>query len=236
MVENSNELREEQMESRSVLTEEPTNADVSKKGGFIRNRPFVIAFVSILLIIGLIGGFLYWQDLQTRIYIEKAEIYGPIISLAPRTAGEIDTLYVKEGDQVSEGQNLAKVGGQIVTAKTNGIILWVANTPGQMASNQTVVVKMIDPQSLRIVGHIQEDKGFSSIRVGQKIVFTVDAFDSKEYEGKVETISNSARQSSVVFSISDKREEREFDVTATFDVQASPELKNGMSAKMWIYK
>jgi hypothetical protein len=39
-----------------------------------------------------------------------------------------------------------------------------------------------------------------------------------------------------VFSISDKREEREFEVRAIYDTNAYPELKNGMSAKMWIYK
>jgi len=39
-----------------------------------------------------------------------------------------------------------------------------------------------------------------------------------------------------VFSISDKRESREFEVKALFDSQAYPELKNGMSARMWIEK
>jgi multidrug resistance efflux pump len=226
-MEDRNDLIEEQ-----VAVVEPTK----KTKSLIRNRPFIMGLVIVLLIVGLGGGYYYWQEQETRIYVEKAEIYGPIISLAPRTAGEVDTLYVKEGDRVSEGQNLAKVGGQLITAKTNGIILWVANTPGQMASNQTVVIKMIDPQALRVVGHLQENKGLSSIRIGQRVVYTVDAFDAKEYEGKVEMVSSTARQSSVVFSISDKREEREFDVTATFDVQGSPELKNGMSAKMWIYK
>jgi hypothetical protein len=43
-------------------------------------------------------------------------------------------------------------------------------------------------------------------------------------------------QSDIVFSISDKREEKEFEVKATFDADAYPELKNGMSAKMWVYK
>jgi multidrug resistance efflux pump len=177
-----------------------------------------------------------WLDIQSKIYIEKSEIWAPIISLAPKNIGEIDDIYVKEGDTVMDGQNLIKVGGQIITAKTSGIITWVGNTPGQLANSQTVVIKMIDPQRLRVVGHIQEDKGLSDIRIGQKVIFTVDAFGSKQYYGTIETIGTSARQSSVVFSISDKREEQEFDITASFDVNAYPELKNGMSAKMWVIK
>ena len=64
----------------------------------------------------------------------------------------------------------------------------------------------------------------------------MDAFGSREFEATVDEIAPAARSSDVVFSISDQREEREFDIIAAFDVKAYPELKDGMSAKMWIYK
>jgi multidrug resistance efflux pump len=95
---------------------------------------------------------------------------------------------------------------------------------------------MIEPKELRIVGHIAEDKGLADIKLGQKVVFTVDAFGSKEYSGVVSSISPTSRNSDIVFSISDKRQEQEFDVKVSYDVKSAPELKNGMSARMWIYK
>jgi len=95
---------------------------------------------------------------------------------------------------------------------------------------------MVDPHEYRLIGHIDEDKGLSDIKVGQDVIFTADAFGSKEYSGTVESINPSARQSDIVFSISDKREERQFDIYVKFDVTKYPELKNGMSARMWVYK
>jgi len=62
----------------------------------------------------------------------------------------------------------------------------------------------------------------------------VDAFDSKQFTGTVEEISQTSDQSSVVFSISDKRDEKNFSIKVKYDNY--PELLNGMSAKAWIYK
>jgi multidrug resistance efflux pump len=214
----------------------PTPSLLKKIISRIRGNPIIIAGFGIILVGAIIGGILFWRDLQSKVYIEKSEIYAPVISLSPKNPGEIDKFYVKEGDVVEEGQNLAKIEGQIITAKTPGIITWIANTPGQMANAQTVVVKMYDPHSLRVIGHVQEDKGLSAIHPGQQAVFTVDAYDGRQYSGVVESVASVARQGSIVFSISDKREEKEFDVNVVFDPDIYPELKDGMSAKMWIFK
>lgn len=203
---------------------------------FMRRNPLAMDLAIFLLLAALAGGFLYWQDIQSKIYIEKAEITAPIISLSPQVPGQIGKFYVQEGDRVSQSQRLVEVGEETITAKTSGMIIWVLDSPGQLASPQQPVVKMIDPREFRVVGRIQEDKGLSEIRAGQKVVFTVDAFGSRQYSGVVESVGESARQSDIVFSISGKREEREFDVEVMFDPSAYPELKNGMSAKMWVYK
>ena len=45
-----------------------------------------------------------------------------------------------------------------------------------------------------------------------------------------------SRASGIAFSISDKREAKEFEVRIRFNVDDYPELKNGMSAKAVILK
>jgi hypothetical protein len=52
----------------------------------------------------------------------------------------------------------------------------------------------------------------------------------------VDEVSPTSRQSDVVFNISSQRQEQEFNIKIRFDVNKYPELKNGMSAKSWIYK
>ena len=202
----------------------------------LRQRPLIAVAIVVFLVAAIAGGIYYYQILQSRIYIEKSEIYAPVISLSPDFAGTIDEIYIKEGDVVQKDQPLFKVGNHLLTASTGGIIVWFQNTPGQMAGPTTVIVKMVDPSSLRVIGHVEEDKGLSDIHPGQRVIFTIDAFDAVQYEGTVQSIANIADTSSVAFSISDKRAENIFDVTVAYDVTAHPELKDGMSAKMWIYK
>jgi multidrug resistance efflux pump len=218
--------------------DEPAAADGGKKSiaDAIRKNPLLVDAVAILLIIGLAAGVYVYQDMQGKIYIENAQISAPVIAIGPSAPGTIEKFYVEEGDEVAQGQKLAMVGNQTVYARTSGFIVSIRNAPGQFVGVQDWVVKMIDPRSIRLVGRVQEDKGLKDIKPGQKVSFTADAFPSRTYTGSVESIGETAREADIVFSISDKREEHEFEVNAIFDTREYPELKNGMSARMWVYK
>ena len=202
----------------------------------VRKHPLFFDAIFIIAVLVALAGIWYWQDMDSKIFIENAQISAPVISLAPMGMGQIDKFYVDVGDSVSSGQRLALVGDEVITAKTDGMIIWIKNNPGQISGPQDTLIEMIDPRQMRVVGRIPEDKGLKDIHTGQKVVFTVDAFGDKKYEGVVDSIGESARAGDIVFSISDKRQEQQFDVSVLFDTQAYPELKNGMSAKMWVYK
>ena len=218
---------------------EKTGTGAVSRAAQIRRHPWFNRVVLALVIIAALAGTLYWLDLESKVYIENAQITAPEIDLNPSADGIIDEIYVSEGETVKRDQILAKVGDEIIRAKTQGIVTGVRNTPGQVVNLLTdakPVISMIDPRQLRLTGRVQEDKGLRDIHRGQYVVFTVDAFPGNQYEGTVERVAPAARQGDVVFSISDKREEQEFDVTVSYDVIRYPELKKGMSAKMWIYK
>jgi multidrug resistance efflux pump len=202
----------------------------------LSKSPVVMGAAVVLLLAGLFFGFRAWQDISSKIYIENSEIQAPIITLGPDGSGVLKEVYVKEGDHVNMGQPLFNVGGRTTNAMTPGIITYIQDTPGQMASPQSAIVKMYDPESLRVVGHIQEDQGLNDLKVGQKAYFTLDAVDGKQYQGTVESIATVASDSSVVFSISDKRQEKDFDVKIRFELNNYPDIKNGMSAKIWVIK
>lgn len=195
----------------------------------------VITIIAVLIFSVFAGGIIYYQINHERIYIENSEISAPIILLKPQNSGILDQVFVRSGDSVSINTVVARVDGQPIKTKTAGIISYANNVPGQHVSSQDTIVKMFNPEEFRVIGHIEENKGLVDIKPGQKVVFTIDAFGLKKYEGIVESVSPIARRSDIVFSISDKREERQFDVNVKF-VTRYPELKNGMSAKMWIYR
>jgi multidrug resistance efflux pump len=202
----------------------------------IKGNPYLSFMIIIVLIGAIVGGYIYWQALQSRIYIEKSEISAPIITISAQQSGVLEKIRVNEGDNVGKGKVVAQVGSQLLETKTSGIVVYVKNTPGQTVTSQDAIVKMIDPAEMRVIGRIEEDKGLKDIKVGQRVIFTVDAFGSKEYAGIVDSIASSSRQSDIVFSISDKRQQKEFEVNVKFDVSKYPDLKNGMSAKMWVFK
>lgn len=205
----------------------------------IRNNPRLSGGLILIIIMIAIAGVLYWNDLQSKIYIENAQVSAPVISINPGTPGIIKELYVSVGDQVRKDQILAKVGDEVLVAKTRGVITGIENTPGQLVNpplDPRPVISMIDMRELRVIGRVQEDKGLKDIYPGQYVEFTIDAYPSSQYIGVVEKVTPAARERDIVFSISDKRQEKEFDVTVSYDVNAYPELKNGMSAKMWIFR
>jgi multidrug resistance efflux pump len=200
-----------------------------------QNKKTVKALVAVT-IIALVGGLLYWQVLESRIYIENSVIKAPVISLTPVAPGVLDKLYVTEGDRVRKNQVLAKIGSNLLTAKSDGLVITVMNTPGKVVSQQEVLVSMINPKELKVIGHLDEDKGLDLVLPGQKVIFTVDAFGSREYQGFVESIAPSASSTDIVFNIADTRQENVFDIKVNYDKSAYPELRNGMSARMWVYR
>ncbi len=202
------------------------------------NKKKRIVFIALVLlvIIGIVGG-VFLKISSSRVYIDQSAITAPLINLLPENSGILEDVFVKEGDIVAANTSVARVGNEIIKTKTAGKIVSVDNNIGALisAASQPIIV-MLDPSELRVVGHLDENKGLSDIKVGDFAVFTVDTFGSKEYQGIVDEISPTSRASDVVFSISDDRPTNKFDVKVRFDPEKYPELKNGMSARIWVYK
>lgn len=192
-----------------------------------------------IFVVGAFGGGLYWYVSAESVYIDQSVIQAPLINLSPVNSGVLQAVYVNAGDMVTTGQPVAQVGNEIVKAKTDGQIVSVDKNIGEFENaftGQAVVATMVDPTQLRVVGHLDENKGLSDVRVGEAAAFTVDAFGSKQYTGVVDEVSPTSRQSGIVFNISDQRPTNEFDIYVRFDPAKYPELKNGMSARIWIFK
>jgi multidrug resistance efflux pump len=215
---------------KKILGEEKS---IKKK---LNRRALIEILILGAVVIGAAAGAYYWLVISREIYTDKAEISAPLIALSPDTPGILKQLLVSEGDKVDKNAPVARIGDGYLMTRADGVIVSVANTIGALVSPTTPVVSMINPEDLRVVASIDEDKGFSDVRIGERAEFTVDAFGSRKFEGVVDEISNTSRQSSVVFSISDKREIKQFDVKIKYDTAKYPELLNGMSARVWIYK
>jgi len=213
--------------------------EIKKEGQHIfglKKNIVIAGITSALVIAGILAGAIYWRVISNRIVIDKSIISAPQVNLGPKTSGPLEEVFVNEGDEVLANTVLARVGNELIKAKTNGLIIDIKKDFGQIFNPGTPVVSMINPEELRIVGQIDENKGLADIIVGQPATFTVDAFGGQEFIGIVDEINSTSNDSGVAFSISDKREIKKFDVKIRFNTVAHPEFKNGMSAKIIIYK
>jgi multidrug resistance efflux pump len=191
---------------------------------------------SLLLLVAIGGGAgTYLWVTGQRVYIENSTIEAPEIDLAPMTGGILEDMYVTEGDPVAPNQVVARVGDELIKAKVAGIVTKADAAIGENVGSGDTVVAMIDPDQLRVVGQIDENKGLDRIQAGQYAVFTVDAFGSQKFQGVVDEVSPQAQPSDVVFQISDEREEQIFDVKVRFDTADYAQLKDGMSARLYVY-
>ena len=201
-----------------------------------KNILFVV--IGALVLIGIIAGGAYWYVSSKTIYIDKSVIQAPIIKLSPTSSGNLQAVFVNVGDMVTINEPIARVGNGIIESQTSGQIVSVDQNIGEYenaVTGQAVVATMIDPTQLRVVGQLDENKGLANITVGDTATFTVDAFGGKQYQGVVDEVAPMSEQGSVVFSISDQRPTNQFDIYVRFDPAKYPELKNGMSARIWIY-
>jgi multidrug resistance efflux pump len=199
-------------------------------------RKKAIVIMVILFMLGVAAGIAYWIDQQKYVYTDKSAISADVISLTPHTPGALKRVMVHDGDVVSAHQDVARVGDEMIMTEIGGVVLEAKRDIGGLYAAGQPVVTMIDPAELRVTARVEEDKGLKDVRVGQKALFTVDAYGSEEFEGTVESVSRTSREGDVVFNISDKREEKEFEVKIQYDHDRYPFFQNGMSAKVWIVK
>ncbi len=199
-----------------------------------RNKIIIISIAVVIL--GGIAGLIYWNITSARVYIENSTVSAPVVNLSPTTGGTLQQVFVNVGDLVQRSTPIARVGNELIKAPSAGQIISINTNIGAPFGPGQAVGTMINPNDLRVVGQVQEDKGLKDLKLGQTAIFTVDAFGSKKYSGIVDQINPTANSGDIVFNISGTRQEMNFDVKVRFDTTQYPELKNGMSAKLWIYK
>jgi multidrug resistance efflux pump len=197
---------------------------------------WVTSLLLAVIILGAAGSIVYWKISSESIYTDSALVSAPVTNLTPTISGTLNNVFVNVGDEVAANTVVAQVGNELLKTKTASEVVTTDTALGTTIAPGISVVEVVNPDDLRVVAHIDEGKGLADIHVGQQADFTIDAFGTRKFHGIVDEISPTARQGDIVFSISDKRQTNQFDVKIRFDTTAYPELKNGMSAKVWIYK
>lgn len=190
----------------------------------------------VLTVIGLVvAGVWIWQVSQ-RVSIDDASLDAPATNAVTRGGGVLKNVYASVGDSVLAHHPIARVGNEVVASDFSGTVTTVRQDLGAYVPPGQSVATLIDRRDLRAVGRIKEDEGLSDVHIGQRAVVTVDAFGGREFSGVVDEVSQQPREQGIAFSISDKREVREFEVKVRLGGGPDAVLQQGMSARLWVYK
>jgi multidrug resistance efflux pump len=197
-----------------------------------RRRLTRIAIALVVLAAAAIG-YQTWQGRQ-QVEIEEATLTGPQVPLPARAGGTLKAVYASVGDEVRPHRPIARVGNEVVTSDVPGTVIAVRDDLGATIPPGSTVAWLLNRGRLRAVGRIDEDKGLEDIRIGQRARVEVDAIGGREFEGTVEEVSDRPSRQDIRFSISDKREERQYEVKVAFDGVPDAALRQGMSARIWV--
>lgn len=151
-----------------------------------------------------------------------------MLIIMPRINGSITDWKVKVGEQVSRDEILGtqevdtmlgsmatavpgsaaeKAARVVLTAKADikspmdGKVIQMTAIKGQMASASTNLAVVADLANAYITANIKENN-INEVKVGQKVVISIDAYPGEAFSGKVENIGQAAES---IFSLLPKQ-------------------------------
>ena len=81
---------------------------LTQETGAVQGKEKIIKIVILIAVLaGVIGGYIWWNNLRTSISTDNAKVVGDIVDISPKIAGRLEELPVQEGDYVQAGQVVA---------------------------------------------------------------------------------------------------------------------------------
>ena len=126
---------------------------------------WVTSILLAVIILGMIGGVVYWRVSGESVYSDNAAVSAPVTNLTPSVPGTLNSVFVNVGDEVSANTVVAQVGNELLKTKTASEVVTTDTAFGTTIAPGTPVVSVVNPNDLHIVAHIDEDKGLSDIHI-----------------------------------------------------------------------
>jgi multidrug resistance efflux pump len=163
-------------------------------------------FVPLLIFVALaaIGGAIaFWiYDSYNYYRTDDAQVSGKIVSVSAPTAGTLTSLSVKQGEQVTAGQNIGSItpalstaisstGGTTgtqasinLTSPINGTILQIPAVQGQNVSPGLALAQVTDLSTVNVVAYIDEN-AINNVSTGQSVDIHIDAYSDTSFTGHI---------------------------------------------------
>jgi len=195
-----------------------------------------VVLILLLILLAVVGIALFRQRAaQTNgAFILSGTVEATETDLPTFFGGEVQQVYVREGDEVQPDQNLVslysrtRLASEIIRSPLAGTVLERLVEPGEFAApgSTVVVVAPLDELTLKI--YVPENR-YGRIALRQTYPVTVDSFPEETFEGTVRFISGKAEFTPRNVQTTDSRQTTVYAVKLDL-APSGGKLKPGMPA------
>lgn len=179
----------------------------------------LIIAIAVVAVVSIAG--YYWYQGSRYVATDDARIASNVVTVSPEILGKVLEWRVKEGDTVQKDdilgrqdlgaaltsgalnpQTMGSVAGvvaekAVLKAPIAGQVILSTAVVGEMAAPGMSLAVIADTDGLYVSANIKEGS-IARVKIGQSVDVAIDAFPSRRFHGRVETIG---RATSSTFSL-----------------------------------
>ncbi|MBV9713286.1 MAG: efflux RND transporter periplasmic adaptor subunit [Ktedonobacteraceae bacterium] len=219
-------------------------------------RLILIPVLIVLALFAIAGGIAYLLYNNYMYYsTDDAQLTGNVIPVNAIASGQLTTLNVALGDNVTAGQTLATItpapgagatGAPTnakpidITSPINGKVIQTSAVTGQTVVPGLALVELADLNSITVTSYVAESS-INDIKVGQDVDIKIDAYSDTNFSGKVQQIIPAAASTFSLLPTQDNasgnftKVGQRIPVVITLDGNGGKTLAPGMSATTTIH-
>ncbi len=152
------------------------------------SKSMVIAAASVVLLagLGIAGYFIYEGNFYYQ--TDNAKVDTLIYQLTAHASGELEKMYVSQGEAVTAGQALAYVkNGSFIRSPIDGTVVDVKMESGDYVTPSDVILVVAKTSDMYITVNVEETN-ILQIHTGQSATVSLDAY-GKSFAGYVEEVN-----------------------------------------------
>ena len=151
-------------------------------------KPMIITVAIVVLLVGLgiAGYFIYESNFYYQ--TDNAKVDTMIYQVTAQGSGELDEMYVTQGEQVTAGQEVAHVKGvSSIKAPIDGTVIDVKMEVGDYVNPSDVIMVVAKTSDIYITANVEETN-ILQIHTGQSVTVSLDAY-GQSFAGYVEYVN-----------------------------------------------
>ena len=163
------------------------------------NKSMIIAAAIVVLLIGLgiAGYFIYEGSFYYK--TDNAKVDTIIYQLTASASGQLEKVYVFQGEEVAAGQVLVRVeNGSLIRSPIDGTVIDIKMEQGDYVTPTDVVVVVAKTSDIYITANVEETN-ILQIHTGQSVTVSLDAYGRSfdGYVADVKTVTSTKLSGSV---------------------------------------